>query len=90
MIPNMMSHIIVTATLAIPVTILGESALSFLGIGVRPPMVSWGLLLNDAINIQNIALYPWLLFPSIFILLTVITYNFLGDGLRDMVDPFAH
>jgi peptide/nickel transport system permease protein len=89
MIPNMMSHIIVTATLAIPVTILGESALSFLGIGVRPPMVSWGLLLNDAINIQNVALYPWLLFPSIFILATVITYNFLGDGLRDMVDPFA-
>jgi peptide/nickel transport system permease protein len=90
MIPNMMSHIIVTATLAIPVTILGESALSFLGIGVRPPMVSWGLLLNDAINIQNIALYPWLLFPSIFILVTVLTYNFLGDGLRDMVDPFAN
>lgn len=89
MIPNMMSHIIVTATLAIPVTILGESALSFLGIGVRAPMVSWGLLLNDAINIQNIALYPWLLFPGLFILVTVITYNFLGDGLRDMVDPFA-
>lgn len=89
MIPNMMSHIIVTATLAIPVTILGESALSFLGIGVRIPMVSWGLLLNDAIKIQNIALYPWLLFPGLFILITVIAYNFLGDGLRDMVDPFA-
>lgn len=89
MIPNMMSHIIVTATLAIPVTILGESALSFLGIGVRPPMVSWGMLLNDAINIQNIALYPWLLYPGLFILITVIAYNFLGDGLRDMVDPFA-
>ena len=59
LIPNMASHIIVTATLAVPVTILGESALSFLGIGVRPPMVSWGLLLNDAIKIQNIVLYPW-------------------------------
>ena len=89
MIPNMSSHIIVTATLAIPGTILGESALSFLGIGVRPPMVSWGLLLNDAIKIQNIALYPWTLFPGLFILMTVIAYNFLGDGLRDMVDPFA-
>lgn len=89
MIPNMASHIIVTATLAIPVTILGESALSFLGIGVRPPMISWGLLLNNATKIQNIALYPWLLFPGLFILVTVITYNFLGDGLRDMVDPFA-
>ncbi len=89
MIPNMASHIIVTATLAVPVTILGESALSFLGIGVRPPMVSWGLLLNDAIRIQNIVLYPWTLFPGIFILVTVIAYNFLGDGLRDMADPFA-
>lgn len=89
LIPNMASHIIVTATLAVPVTILGESALSFLGIGVRPPMVSWGLLLNDAIKIQNIVLYPWTLFPGLFILVTVIAYNFLGDGLRDMVDPFA-
>ncbi len=89
MIPNMASHIIVTATLAIPITILGESALSFLGIGVRPPMVSWGLLLNDALKIQNIVLYPWTLFPGLFILVTVIAYNFLGDGLRDMVDPFA-
>lgn len=89
MIPNMSSHIIVTATLAVPGTILGESALSFLGIGVRPPMVSWGLLLNDAIKIQNIALYPWTLFPGLFILVTVIAYNFLGDGLRDMADPFA-
>ena len=89
LIPNMSSHIIVTATLAVPITILGESALSFLGIGVRPPMVSWGLLLNDAIRIQNIVLYPWTLFPGIFILVAVIAYNFLGDGLRDMVDPFA-
>jgi peptide/nickel transport system permease protein len=90
LIPNMSSHIIVTATLAIPITILGESALSFLGIGVRPPMVSWGLLLNDAIKIQFIALAPWLLFPALFIIFTVVTYNFLGDGLRDMVDPFSH
>lgn len=89
MIPNMAGHIIVTATPAIPVTIPGESALSFPGIGVRPPMVSRGLLLNDAIRIQNIVLYPWTLFPGVFILVTVIACNFLGDGLRDMVDPFA-
>lgn len=89
LIPNMASHIIVTATLAIPITILGESALSFLGIGVRPPMVSWGLLLNEAIKIQIIALHPWTLFPAAFIIVTVMAYNFLGDGLRDMVDPFG-
>ena len=89
LIPNMMSHIIVTATLAVPVTILGESALSFLGIGVRPPMMSWGLLLSDAFKVQVIGLYPWMLFPSLFILVTVLAFNFLGDGLRDMVDPFA-
>lgn len=89
LIPNMMSHIIVTATLMVPVTILGESALSFLGIGVRPPMISWGLLLSDAFKVQVIALYPWMLFPALFILITVLAFNFLGDGLRDMVDPFA-
>lgn len=89
LLPNMASHIIVTATLSVPVTILGESALSFLGIGVRPPMVSWGLLLIDAIKIQNIVLYPWTLLPGIFIVVAVIAYNFLGDGLRDMVNPFS-
>ena len=89
LIPNMVGHIIIIASLAIPVTILGESALSFLGIGVKPPMVSWGLLLNDATKIQIIALHPWVLFPSLFILITVIAYNFLGDGLRDMLDPFS-
>ena len=89
LIPNMFSHIIVTATLAVPVTILGESALSFLGIGVRPPMISWGLLLSDAFKVQVIALYPWMLFPAAFIFVTVLAYNFLGDGLRDMVDPFS-
>ena len=89
LIPSMTSHIIVTATLAIPVTILGESALSFLGIGVRPPMISWGLLLSDAFRVQVIALYPWMLFPALFILVTVLAFNFLGDGLRDMADPFS-
>ena len=89
LIPTMTSHIIVTATLAVPVTIIGESALSFLGIGVRPPMMSWGLLLSDAFKVQVIALYPWMLFPALFILVTVLAFNFLGDGLRDMADPFS-
>lgn len=89
LIPNMLSHIIVTATLMVPVTILGESALSFLGLGVRPPMISWGLLLSDAFKVQVIALYPWMLAPAGFILIAVLAFNFLGDGLRDMVDPFA-
>lgn len=89
MIPNLSSHILVTATLLIPLTILGESALSFLGLGVRPPMVSWGLLLSEAIKIQVISLYPWQLFPALFIWATVMAFNFLGDGLRDMVDPFS-
>ena len=89
LIPTMTSHIIVTATLAVPVTILGESALSFLGIGVKPPMMSWGLLLSDAFRVQVIALHPWMLFPALFILVTVLAFNFLGDGLRDMADPFS-
>jgi peptide/nickel transport system permease protein len=89
MIPNLASHILVTATLAIPITILGESALSFLGLGVRPPMVSWGLLLSEALKIQTISLYPWQLFPALFIWAAVMAFNFLGDGLRDMVDPFS-
>jgi len=89
LIPTMTSHIIVTATLAVPVTIIGESALSFLGIGVRPPMMSWGLLLSDAFKVQVIALYPWMLFPALFILVTVLAFNFFGDGLRDMADPFS-
>ena len=89
LIPNMASHIIVTATLSIPVMIIGESSLSFLGIGVKPPMVSWGLMLSQARKIQVLALYPWMLFPGLFILLAVMAYNFLGDGFRDMVDPFS-
>jgi peptide/nickel transport system permease protein len=89
MLPNVASHIIVIATLAVPGTILGESALSFLGIGVRPPMVSWGLLLSDALKIQIVALHPWVLFPSLFILVTVMAFNFFGDGLRDVIDPFS-
>jgi peptide/nickel transport system permease protein len=89
MIPNMASHIIVVATLSIPVMILGESALSFLGLGIKPPLTSWGLLLSQAQRVEVLRLYPWLLIPGIFIFIAVLAYNFLGDGLRDAVDPFS-
>jgi len=89
MVPSFASHIIAAATLAIPGMILGETALSFLGIGLRPPVVSWGVLLQEAQNIQSVALYPWLLLPGLFVIITVLAFNFLGDGLRDAADPYA-
>jgi peptide/nickel transport system permease protein len=88
MVPSFMSHIIASMTLAIPGMILGESALSFLGIGLRPPVVSWGVMLNKAINIADIALMPWLLLPGLAIFITILAFNFLGDGLRDAADPY--
>lgn len=88
MIPSFLSHIIASATLAIPGMILAESALSFLGIGLRPPVVSWGVMLQDAMNIATIALMPWLLIPGLAVVVTVLTFNFLGDGLRDAADPY--
>ncbi len=89
MVPSFASHIIAAATLAVPGMILGETALSFLGIGLRPPIVSWGVLLKEAQNIQSVALYPWLLLPGLFVIVTVLAFNFLGDGLRDAADPYA-
>jgi peptide/nickel transport system permease protein len=89
MVPMFTSHLIASITLSVPGMILGETSLSFLGIGLRPPAVSWGVLLSDAQNIRNVALYPWTLFPCIFIIFTVIGFNFLGDGLRDAADPYA-
>jgi peptide/nickel transport system permease protein len=88
MVPSFMSHIIAAMTLSIPGMILGESALSFLGLGLRPPVVSWGVMLNKAINIADIALKPWLLLPGVAIFITILTFNFLGDGLRDAADPY--
>ncbi len=88
MVPSFMSHIIAAMTLSIPGMILGESALSFLGLGLRPPVVSWGVMLNKAINIADIALKPWLLLPGLAIFITILTFNFLGDGLRDAADPY--
>ncbi len=90
LLPSFMSHIITSATLAIPGMILGETALSFLGIGLRPPIVSWGVLLQDAQNIQAVAMAPWLLFPGIFVIVIVLAFNFVGDGLRDAADPYSN
>jgi peptide/nickel transport system permease protein len=86
--PNLASYLIVSATLSIPGYILAESALSFLGLGIRPPMTSWGLLLSAALGSNSLLLHPWILIPGGFIALTVLCFNFLGDGLRDVVDPY--
>lgn len=88
MIPSFLSHIIASATLSIPGMILAETALSFLGLGLRQPVVSWGVMLQDAMNISAIALMPWLLLPGLAVVITVLTFNFLGDGLRDAADPY--
>jgi len=89
LLPSFTSHIIVTVTLAIPSMILGETALSFLGIGLRPPVTSLGVLLKEAQNVTTIALYPWLLIPVFFVIVIVLAFNFVGDGLRDAVDPYS-
>jgi peptide/nickel transport system permease protein len=88
LLPSFMSHLIASATLAIPGMILGETALSFLGLGLRPPMTSWGVLLNEAQNINVVALYPWLMLPVVAVIITVLAFNFFGDGLRDAADPY--
>ena len=87
LIPSCSSYIIVSLTLAIPTMILGETALSFLGLGLQPPVVSWGTLLKDAQSIQAIAHRPWLLSPCLFVVVAVLMFNFMGDGLRDSADP---
>jgi peptide/nickel transport system permease protein len=89
LLPGFTSHIIVVLTLSVPAMILGETALSFLGLGLRPPIVSWGVMLQDCLQLQVIANYPWLLLPVPLIVLTVLAFNFLGDGLRDAADPYA-
>ena len=88
MMPNFMSHLIASATLSIPSMILGETALSFLGLGLRPPVTSWGVLLTEAQNINAVALYPWLMLPVVPVIIVVLGFNFLGDGLRDAADPY--
>jgi peptide/nickel transport system permease protein len=88
LLPNFMSHLIASATLSIPSMILGETALSFLGLGLRPPITSWGVLLTEAQNINVVALYPWLMLPVVPVIIVVLAFNFLGDGLRDAADPY--
>jgi peptide/nickel transport system permease protein len=88
LVPGFMSHLIATATISIPGMILGETALSFLGLGLRPPITSWGILLTEARSVSVIAFYPWLLFPMIPVILVILAFNFLGDGLRDAADPY--
>ena len=88
LIPNFMSHLIASATLSIPSMILGETALSFLGLGLRPPVTSWGVLLNEAQNLAAVQLHPWLLFPMVPVVIVVLAFNFMGDGLRDAADPY--
>lgn len=88
LLPSFMSYIIVSLTLHVPAMILGETSLSFLGLGLQPPVVSWGVLLNKAQNIRALAFAPWLLLPGLFVIITVLVFNFVGDGLRDAADPY--
>lgn len=88
LLPGFVSHLIASATLSIPSMILGETALSFLGLGLRPPVTSWGVLLNEAQNINVVALYPWLMLPVVPVIIVILAFNFFGDGLRDAADPY--
>jgi peptide/nickel transport system permease protein len=90
MVPTFLSHIIATSSLAIPVMIINETSLSFLGLGIRPPAISWGVLLQEAQNIQTLALAPWLLLPGLVVIVSVLAFNLVGDGLRDAADPYSH
>lgn len=89
MVPSFMSHIIASLTLSIPGMILSETSLSFLGLGIRPPAISWGVLLQEAQNLRSVALAPWLLSPGLAVVLCVLAFNFLGDGVRDAADPYG-
>jgi peptide/nickel transport system permease protein len=89
MVPSFTSHIIASITLAIPAMILAETSLSYLGLGLRSPVNSWGVLLQEAQNIRSVSTAPWLLLPGVMVVVAVISLNFLGDGLRDAADPYA-
>ena len=89
MLPSFFSHIIAVTTLAVPGIIIAETSLSFLGLSMRPPAISWGVLLKDAQNIQTLALAPWLLLPGGLVIIAVLAFNFMGDGLRDAADPYS-
>jgi peptide/nickel transport system permease protein len=89
MVPLFLSHIIAAATLALPAMIISETALSFLGLGLRPPAMSWGVMLQQAQNIQTVALSPWLMVAAVPVTIAILAFNFLGDGLRDAADPYG-
>ena len=89
MVPLILSHIIAATSLALPAMIVSETSLSFLGLGMRPPAISWGVLLQQAQNVQSVALSPWLLYPAIPVIVVILAFNFLGDGLRDAADPYG-
>jgi len=89
LVPAFLSHIIASITLSIPGMILSETSLSFLGLGIRPPAISWGVLLQEAQNLQAVAMAPWVLSPALFVVIVVLCFNFLGDGLRDAADPYS-
>jgi peptide/nickel transport system permease protein len=89
MVPSFMSHIIAATTLALPAMIISETSLSFLGLGLRPPAISWGVLLQQAQNVQTVAISPWLMLPAVPVIVAVMAFNFLGDGLRDAADPYG-
>ena len=88
MVPGFMSYLIVSLTLGIPSMIIGETSMSFLGLGIQAPATSWGVLLKEAQNVTNIVSHPWCLIPLFFVVLTVLAFNFLGDGMRDTADPY--
>jgi peptide/nickel transport system permease protein len=89
MVPSFLSYIIASLTLAIPGMILAETGLSFLGLGLRPPAISWGVLLQEAQNLRSVALAPWVLLPGAAVVISILAFNFLGDGLRDAADPYS-
>ena len=89
LLPGFTSHIIVALSLSVPAMVLGETSLSFLGLGLRPPIVSWGVMLQDCMDVQAVRYYPWLMMPVFLIMTTVLCFNFVGDGLRDAADPYS-
>jgi peptide/nickel transport system permease protein len=88
-VPGMTSYLLVSVTLSVPGMIIAETSLSFLGLGIRPPMTSWGTMLQEAQKVQNVVNNPWYLIPALFVILAVLAFNFVGDGLRDAADPFS-
>ncbi|MBN1889826.1 MAG: ABC transporter permease subunit, partial [Thermoflexales bacterium] len=89
MLPSFLSYIIAALTLNIPNMILSETGLSFIGLGLRPPAISWGVLLQEAMNLRSLVLSPWVLTPGFAVVISVLAFNFVGDGLRDAADPYA-